>query len=78
MSINSNRLARGGFASALLLILAVVGADANAQSMPVSGRFVYFLTRIVVHSQTPTGTGRIDRSTGVVKVEGGLNGYLLG
>jgi hypothetical protein len=46
-------------------------------TMPVEGSVVHFLSTAVIHSQEPTETGMIQRSTEVVELTGDLEGYLL-
>jgi len=43
----------------------------------VSGRAVHFFTTAIIHSQTPTETGMIQRSTDIIELSGDLKGRVL-
>jgi hypothetical protein len=70
------------------LIAAAVGTSAMAstahrpeQKQPrtraVSGRAVHYFTTAMVHSQTPTAAGMIQRSTDIIELSGDLKGRVL-
>lgn len=52
-----------------------IGSQHDA--FPVEGSGVHYFTDAVIHSQEPTATGMIQRSTETVKVSGDLRGHLL-
>jgi hypothetical protein len=56
---------------------ASMAAAASSPPIPVSGSAVLFATTAVVHSEVPTGTGMIQRSTAVVKLSGDVSGWIL-
>jgi hypothetical protein len=62
---------------------AAEAAEASAASagaawtIPVSGSAVHFFSTAIVHSQEPTETGMIQRSTDVVQLMGDLSGFLV-
>ena len=43
----------------------------------VSGRAVHYFTTAIIHSQTPTATGTIQRSTDIIELSGDLKGRVL-
>jgi len=43
----------------------------------VSGTGVHYFTTAVVHSQTPTETGMVQRSSDIIQLSGDLDGYVL-
>ena len=47
------------------------------QPVPVEGTGIHHFTTAVVHSQEPTPTGMIQRSTDTVSLSGDLNGRIL-
>jgi hypothetical protein len=49
----------------------------TVRSFPVSGTAVHFFSTAITHSQSPTETGMIQRSTDIVELTGDLHGYLL-
>ena len=51
------------------------GAEPVTRS--VSGSAVHFFTTAIVHSQTPTETGMIQRSTDIIELSGDLKGRVL-
>lgn len=59
------------------------GADAKRNSdngyrwVPVSGTGTHYFTTAMIHSQEPTPTGQIQRSTDIVELEGDLVGRVL-
>lgn len=56
---------------------ASVAAAASSPPIPVSGSAVFFASTAVVHSEEPTETGMIQRSTAVVKLSGDVSGWVL-
>lgn len=50
---------------------------ASAQSFAVSGGAKHFLSTAIVHSQEPTDTGMIQRSTDIIELTGDIAGYVL-
>ena len=71
--------------AALLLALLTVQASADdgvhglerARWVSVTGTGVHLFSTAMVHSQTPTETGFIQRSTDIVELEGDLKGRVL-
>lgn len=71
--------------AAVLLTLLAAQAPANdggqefqrARWVPVSGTGVHLFSTAIIHSQTPTETGFIQRSTDIVELEGDLKGRVL-
>jgi hypothetical protein len=63
---------RGGAAAS-----AVSTSLAGPPTVSVSGSAVHFFSTAVIHSQEPTETGMIQRSTDIVRLEGDLDGYLV-
>jgi hypothetical protein len=51
--------------------------DAVATAVAVAGSGVDHLTTAVVHSQQPTATGKIVKSTEIVELHGDLKGFVL-
>jgi hypothetical protein len=49
----------------------------SPRSFAVSGTGVHYFTTAVIHSQTPTETGMVQRSSDVVQLSGDLDGYVL-
>lgn len=45
--------------------------------VPVSGTGIHYFTTAMIHSQAPTATGFIQRSTDIVELEGDLQGRVL-
>jgi hypothetical protein len=52
-------------------------ASARSRTYPVSGTAVHMLTTAIIHSQEPTPTGLIQRSTDIVELSGDLEGRVL-
>lgn len=50
---------------------------AAGETIPVAGSAIHFFTTAVVHSQEPTETGMIQRSTDVIALSGDLEGFIL-
>ena len=67
----------------LALLTAQVSADDGAANferarwVPVSGTGVHLFSTAIIHSQTPTETGLIQRSTDIVELDGDLRGRVL-
>jgi hypothetical protein len=55
----------------------VAASPAGPTTVSVSGSAVHFFSTAVVHSQEPTETGMIQRSTDIVRLTGDLDGYLV-
>ena len=53
------------------------GSDAAITTVAVAGSGVDRLTTAIVHSQQPTPTGKILRSTEIVELNGALKGFVL-
>jgi hypothetical protein len=60
-----------------LAVAEASAAHAASRTLPVSGSAVHFFTTAVVHSQQPTETGMIQRSTEIIQLTGDLSGYIL-
>ena len=61
-------------------LLVAVSASANSDAagpIAVSGTGVHAFSTAIVHSQTPTETGMVQRSSEIVTLQGDLNGYVL-
>lgn len=54
-----------------------VQEDARRTTRSVSGTAVHFFSTAIVHSQTPTATGMIQRSTDMIELSGDLKGRVL-
>jgi hypothetical protein len=50
---------------------------ASTRTIPVSGSAVHFLSTAAVHSEQLTPTGKVQRSTEVIRLTGDLDGYIL-
>lgn len=68
---------------AALVVVGAMAADArvpqNERSVPraVSGKAVHYFTTAIIHSETPTPTGKVQRSTDIVELSGDLTGRVL-
>src|SRR5512134_2176292 len=51
--------------------------DQQSTTRAVSGRAVHYFTTAIIHSQTPTATGMIQRSTDIIELSGDLKGRVL-
>ena len=51
--------------------------EATGTSFAVAGTGVHYFTTAVVHSQTPTETGVVQRSSDIIRLSGDLDGYIL-
>jgi hypothetical protein len=56
---------------------AAANAVATGRTFPVSGSAVHFLSTAVIHSEEPTQTGKVQRSSEIVRLTGHLDGYIL-
>ncbi len=54
-----------------------VAPDQQSRARAVSGRAVHYFTTAIIHSQTPTATGMIQRSTDIIELSGDLKGRVL-
>ena len=69
--------------NATLVLMGAMASDARVpqsrQSVTrsVSGTAVHYFTTAIVHSETPTPTGRVQRSTDIVELSGDLKGRVL-
>src|SRR5688572_7549311 len=65
------------------MLVAAMAADTRVpqshQSVtrPVSGKAVHYFTTAIIHSETPTPTGKVQRSTDIVELTGDLEGRVL-
>lgn len=50
---------------------------APGETIPVAGSAIHFFTTAVIHSQEPSETGMIQRSTEVIALSGSLEGFIL-
>ena len=77
------RQALAGVAAAAVVLVYAVGSDARVPqadrslTRSVSGTAVHHFTTAVIHSETPTATGKIQRSTDIVDLSGDLKGRVL-
>ena len=51
--------------------------DQESRTRAVSWRAVHYFTTAIIHSQTPTATGMIQRSTDIIELSGDLKGRVL-
>jgi hypothetical protein len=70
------------FIAAVVLASAIrsdarVPQDHPPVSRSVSGTAVHYFTTAIIHSQTPTATGMIQRSTDIIELTGDLHGRVL-
>jgi hypothetical protein len=67
--------------AAIVLVCAVSAArvpqDRPSKPRPVSGKAVHYFTTSILHSETPTATGKVLRSTDIVELSGDLEGRVL-
>ena len=68
--------------AAIVLVCAVASAaraprEQPSTTRPVSGKAVHYFTTSIVHSETPTATGKVQRSTDIVELSGDLKGRVL-
>lgn len=64
----------------LMLSSGAAAADDKGKGyrwVPVSGTGIHYFTTAIIHSQEPTPTGMIQRSTDIVELEGDLEGRIL-
>lgn len=50
---------------------------ARWEAIQVAGSAVHYFTTAIIHSQEPTDTGMIQRSTEIIELSGDLSGYIL-
>jgi hypothetical protein len=73
----------GAAFGAAVVVVGAMAADArvpqNERSVPraVSGKAVHYFTTAIIHSETPTATGKVQRSTDIVELSGDLTGRVL-
>jgi hypothetical protein len=67
----------GGLAGLIVLASSSAVAGAGPRTIAVAGSGVHYFGSAVVHSEEPTPTGMIRRSTELVKLEGDLSGLVL-
>jgi hypothetical protein len=63
-----------------LLEAEAIGAPSSAlssRSFPVSGGAIHYFSTAIIHSQEPTTTGQIQRSSDIIELTGDLHGYIL-
>src|SRR5687768_15865479 len=68
--------------AAIVLVCAAASAgrvpqEQKSTTRPVSGKAVHYFTTSIVHSETPTATGKVLRSTDIVELSGDLKGRVL-
>jgi hypothetical protein len=52
-------------------------AGPDTRPFPVSGSAVHHFTTAAIHSEEPTPTGKVQRSTETIRLTGDLDGYIL-
>jgi hypothetical protein len=68
---------------AAIALACAIASDARvpdsgqSRTRPVSGKAVHYFTTAIIHSQTPTATGMIQRSTDIIELSGDLKGRVL-
>jgi hypothetical protein len=68
---------------AAIVLACAIASDARVQddrqsrTRSVSGKAVHYFTAAIIHSQTPTATGMIQRSTDIIELSGDLKGRVL-
>jgi hypothetical protein len=50
---------------------------AGARAIEVSGSAVHYFTTAAIHSEEPTATGKVQRSTDIIRLTGDVDGYIL-
>ena len=56
----------------------VVSASPVAlETLPVSGTATHYFSTAITHSETPVEGGTVNRSTDIIRLSGGLEGYVL-
>ena len=70
-----------GLVAAMALSCAIASEplqpDGHSKTRPVTGTAVHYFTTAIIHSQTPTATGMIQRSTDIIELSGDLKGRVL-
>lgn len=92
IAANSRRLAALLFLSSAPALAGCSGgttvAEASAQEAPayaaagsrtiqVAGSAVHYFTTAAIHGETPTATGKVQRSSEIIRLTGDLDGYIL-
>ena len=77
MPIDSKLLVAAGILASATVALSSAAVAGSKEAMPVSGSGVHYFSGAIVHSQTPTEQGMIQRSTEIVRLDGDLDGYVL-
>jgi hypothetical protein len=72
ISLHASRLV-----AVLALCVGTAEADPGPTTVPVAGSGVDHLVTALVHSQEPTPTGKIQKSTEIVELSGDLKGFVL-
>ena len=68
---------------AAVVLACAIASDARVPNhrqpitRPVSGTAVHYFSTAIIHSQTPTATGMIQRSTDIIELSGDLKGRVL-
>jgi hypothetical protein len=75
--VSKRVFALGGIAGLIVLASSSAVAGTGAQRIAVEGSGVHYFGSAVVHSEEPTPTGMIRRSSEFVKLEGDLSGLVL-
>ena len=75
-------LAGAAATAAIVLVCAVSSAagvpqEPHSTTRPVSGKAVHYFTTSMIHSETPTATGKVQRSTDIIELSGDLRGRVL-
>ena len=76
------QLLAAAFVAAIVLVGAMaldarVPQSQQAVTRSVSGKAVHHFTTAIIHSETPTPTGKIQRSTDIIELSGDLRGRVL-
>ena len=77
------RQALASAATAAIVVLYAVTSDArvpqaeHSMTRSVSGTAVHHFTTAMIHSETPTATGKVQRSTDIIDLSGDLKGRVL-
>ena len=72
ISLQASRLV-----AVLALSIGTADADPGTTTVPVAGSGVDHLVTALVHTQEPTPTGKIQKSTEIVELSGDLKGFVL-
>ena len=75
------QLLAASFVAAFVLAGAVASdarsAEHRSATRSVSGKAVHYFTTSIIHSETPTSTGKLQRSTDIIELTGDLEGRVL-